>query len=174
MSSKKCHTGFRNGNLFCYNCGDSHQIIMPISVDEMSKEMKAFDERHSNCPKTWEEPKPSMNLSLLQRVDWWYKYAEKGLSSECMFYHFAKKLLPDSNYAKMEAYTNNPHDPDDFKRCYNLLQVIPEWKKHINIMKDLSREWSNLVDHWDTLTKMYETNDLDMYKRMQQVLKQKQ
>lgn len=75
---------------------------------------------------------------------------------------------------------NHPYDPDDFSRCYKLLQQIPEWKQSLNRLKPLSPQWNNLVDNWATLTQMYEQNvkekwknykKIGMYEFMQQLIK---
>jgi hypothetical protein len=37
-----------------------------------------------------------------------------------------------------------------------LLKAIPEWKDDLYKLKDLSKEWNNLVENWDVLTDMLE------------------
>ena len=75
---------------------------------------------------------------------------------------------------------NHPHDPDDFRRCYLLLKAVPEWKKDLHKLKGLSPAWSNLVDHWNELTEMFERNEredwknhkkIGMYELMQKLIK---
>jgi hypothetical protein len=51
---------------------------------------------------------------------------------------------------------SHPCDPDDFSRCYKLLEIIPEWKNELHKMKAISPVWSNLVDNWDKLNEFYE------------------
>ena len=58
-------------------------------------------------------------------------------------------MMGNKNYS-----VNNPHDPDDFKRCYKLLKQIPEWRKRLDELKPLSKEWHGLVTNWDKLEEM--------------------
>ena len=53
---------------------------------------------------------------------------------------------------------NHPHDPDDFSRCYKLLEAVPEWKILVPGLAVLSKEWKALSENWDKLTEMYEQN----------------
>ena len=46
--------------------------------------------------------------------------------------------------------------PSDFSMCYRLLQEIPEWKNDLFRLKELSKEWINLIDNWGKLTDLYE------------------
>jgi len=42
----------------------------------------------------------------------------------------------------------HPHDLDDFGRCSRLLNAVPEFRERLELMRDVSRQWSNLVDVW--------------------------
>jgi hypothetical protein len=64
---------------------------------------------------------------------------------------------------------NYPYDPDDFSRCYKLLEHVPEWKKELDKLKPLCKEWSNLVDNWDKLTEMYEQNKKENWENSKQI-----
>jgi hypothetical protein len=50
---------------------------------------------------------------------------------------------------------NHPYDPDDFSRCWKLLEAVPEWKTELHKLKPLSEAWSNLVDNWDKLNEYF-------------------
>lgn len=148
MAKKKEHTGFRNGKLFCFHCGDSFDLQLPQPVSFMSDIMKSFAKRHANCPLTWKEPEPDMNWNIKQRIDFWFHHGERGMSSEAIFYIMTKGTPIFG--------LHHPYDIDDFKRCYGLLKMVPEWRSRMSEMKKWSKEWSNLVDHWDVLSSMYE------------------
>ncbi|WOE32791.1 MULTISPECIES: hypothetical protein [unclassified Acinetobacter] len=45
----------------------------------------------------------------------------------------------------------HPRDPSDFKRCIGLLEAVPTFRSHLSLMKNVSKEWSVLVEHWDEL-----------------------
>jgi hypothetical protein len=66
---------------------------------------------------------------------------------------------------------HHPYDPDDFSRCYKLLEAVPEWKSQINKLKRLSPEWNNLVENWSELTDMFEKKDVRMYEFMGKITK---
>jgi len=69
-----------------------------------------------------------------------------------------------------------PHDPDDFGRCYRLLELFPDWKSQLGKVAERFPKWSPFVREWDTLTTMYEAalsskSNLatEMYEFMQQL-----
>lgn len=64
---------------------------------------------------------------------------------------------------------SHPYDPDDFSRCYKLLQAVPEWKGELHKLKILSKERSNLIDNWDKLTEMYEQNVKENWKNHKKI-----
>jgi len=90
-----------------------------------------------------------MTKTVRERALWWIGNASTGMSSKTMWNCLIGNKYYDINY---------PYDPDDFSRCYKMLEFIPEWKSQLDKLKPLSKEWSNLVDNWDTLTDMYEKN----------------
>ena len=49
-----------------------------------------------------------------------------------------------------------PHDPDDFRRCYLLLEAIPEWRGQLSEVEKIFPMWIGFVREWDKLTEMYE------------------
>lgn len=153
------HTGFRNGNLFCFNCGQSYGMNLPQPINMAAAMMKEFDKDHKNCTKTWTQPVVDQSLSEEDKAAWWIdkRNGEQGTSSECMFYCLSAGV-PSLAYQRRQITERaaHPFDPDDFRRCYLLLQTIPEWKQYLHIMKDVSPIWSNLIDNWDTLTAMLE------------------
>lgn len=147
--AKVTHTTIRNGKLFCLHCGDEHALPMPMSVDDFSNKTKAFNAIHGNCKKTWTEPVVDKSLSFYQKAMWWMDNGETGSSSKTMWNCFMQRpTFP----------VNHPYDPDDFSRCYKLLETVPEWKTQLDRLRHLSPVWSNLVDNWDKLTSMYEEN----------------
>ncbi len=162
MASKKDNTGFRNGKLFCFNCGGSYEIIYPQPASMAAALMLQFSKDHKNCPKTWVEPIAEIEgKTEKQNMDWWLQNGERGISSETMF-----KYLGGYRVGRSEGH---PHDPDDFKRCYKLLNAIPQWKTELHKMKTVSEVWSSLVDNWDKLTQMYEQNVKEEWKNYKKI-----
>lgn len=153
-------TTIRNQKLFCLNCGGEFALQYPLAINEMIKKSKAFDDLHKDCKQTWTEPKADQSKDVQQKAMWWMGSGEKGMSSETMW----NRLMGNKNFS-----VNHPYDPDDFKRCYKLLQAVPEWKAELHKLKPLSKAWSNLVDNWDKLTEMFEENvrtEWKQYKRI--------
>lgn len=160
-------TIIRNNKLFCTCCGGEFALSFPISVDDYANKAKLFTSLHKDCKQTWVEPKEDQTKSVMERAMWWLANGDKGMSSTTMWNCF----MEISNFQ-----ISHPHDPDDFSRCYKLLETIPEWKKELHKLKSLSRVWNNLVENWDKLTEMYEENcrtdwtnykQIGMYKFMQ-------
>lgn len=149
MKSKVKHTTIRNDKFFCLNCGGEWQLQMPIPVKEFAEKGNAFNVLHQDCKPTWKQPVVSQDKDINEKMMFWLAQGERGISSETMFEKLSGKKLRDS-------YHCHPSDPDDFRRCYLLLETIPEWKSRLCELRDLSLVWDKLVTHWDRLTKMLE------------------
>jgi len=145
-TNKKSHTGLRNGNLFCFNCGQSFDMQLPKSIAESATVTKSFDQLHQFCAKTWSEPIFNQDDSVKARLEGWWNFGQRGMSAECI-YHFMTGN-PSRN--------DHPWDPVDFKRCYGLFKAVPELKARLPEMKRVSQTWSNLIDNWDKLSVMLE------------------
>lgn len=147
MATKKQeHTGFRNGDLFCFNCGTSYKMNLPQPIDMAAAMMKQFSKSHKNCAKTWVEPVSDGNgKTLEENKNWWLINGEHGISSKNMF------AVLSGGYAQAQGKLSTPCDPDDFKRCSQLLQAVPQWRSELHKLKPISETWSNLVDNWDKL-----------------------
>lgn len=145
--SKVEHTTIRNEKLFCLNCGGQHPLTMPIPIKEMTNKIDAFNVLHKDCQKTWTEPVADQSKSIQEKAMFWLANGHVGMSSKTMF----NCLIGHKDFA-----INHPYDPDDFSRCWKLLEAVPEWKNELHKLKPLSKQWSNLVDNWDKLTEFYE------------------
>jgi len=156
------HTTIRNEKLFCMNCGGEHALFYPIKIDDMTEKIESFNKLHKDCQKTWTEPQANQNKDIQERAMWWINNGETGSSSKTMWNCF----LGNTNFS-----INHPYDPDDFKRCYKLLQAIPEWKtsQYMNKLSQLSTPWKNLVENWDKLTEMYEQNVKEEWKNYKKI-----
>lgn len=169
MKSEVNHTTFRNDKLFCTHCGGELSLVYPMSVTDMVSKTESFNKLHKNCKPTWTEPKANMQLNIKERMDFWHKHGEQGMSSMAMFQRMSGMQL------FQRPYSNHPLDPDDFKRCYKLLEAIPEWKQQLHIMRNVSDVWDRLIDNWDKLTELYEDMIISkkangMYELMQNII----
>lgn len=159
-NKKQSHIGRRNGALFCFNCGGHFHLPVPMTIDDLKRKIKAFEVLHKDCPVSWSPPTVDQSLPEAEKAKWWMNgmNGERGISSEAMwsvmFAGYGKKDLP------------HPHDPDDLRRCYLLLQTVPEWKEKLHLMKSVSPVWEKLIDNWELFTTLLEdqlrgkTNDL--------------
>lgn len=141
------YTTIKNGKLFCNNCGGEYSLIMPIVISEMYQKFDAFNALHKDCLKTWAQAIVDQNKSIEQKAMFWLVNGNVGASSKTMF----NCLIGNRNFA-----INHPYDPDDFSRCYELLEAVPEFKSRLYKLKRLSLEWSNIVDNWGKLIEYYE------------------
>lgn len=157
----KANTTIRNNKLLCLNCGGQYVLQMPIRVDDMTTATRIFNTQHKNCkPGGFEEPKPNMDEGTLSRANWWMANGHIGMSSKTMWSHFmGVKGFP----------VNHPYDPDDFSRCYKLLQTVPEWKDRVSELAILSEEWEGLAENWNKLTEMYEENERTEWKNAKKI-----
>ena len=144
-------TGFRNGDLFCFNCGDSHKMALPMKVSKAAQLMIDFGKRHSKCNKTWEEPQPDDAATTTPegQMDWWIRNGEHGMSSKNLFSCLSGKSIRG-------ASTMEPADPDDFRRCYLMLKQVPALKPMLHKARSMSPVWAKIVDNWDKLSEMLE------------------
>lgn len=165
--TSKGKTGFRNGKLFCFNCGGEYEIIYPQPVSMASAMMIQFAKDHENCTKTWVEPTNKVQgKSETDNANWWAEHGEHGISSVTMFNHLSRHL----QVRKLKnEYPSTPSDPDDFSRCYKLLQAVPQFKARLHELKDLSPQWASLVDNWEKLTEMYEQNVKEDWKNYKKI-----
>lgn len=164
---EKGKTGFRNGDLFCFNCGRSYTMPLPQPVSMASAMMLQFAKDHEKCLPTWTEPVNEAGAkSETENANWWALHGEHGISSETMF----NKLSAGLQVRAMKVIRqSHPHDPDDFSRCYKLLQAVPQWKDKLQNLKSLSPQWEKLVDNWDKLTEMFEQNERENWKNYKKI-----
>lgn len=97
-------------------------------------------------------------------IDAWIAGCDTGISSKTIFSvmtgrPFMSDFRPDI-----------PHDPDDFGRCYRLLEKIPEWRARMPEVAEKYPAWKGLVENWEGLTAMYEGKRYKaMYDWMQEI-----
>lgn len=48
-----------------------------------------------------------------------------------------------------------PYDPDDFGRCFRLLQLLPEWRENMAKIVAAFPAWKPIVDAWSDLETLY-------------------
>lgn len=53
-----------------------------------------------------------------------------------------------------------PHDSDDFGRCYRLIALVPEARDGVRALAGHSVAWERLAENWDGLSALYADGDL--------------
>ena len=51
--------------------------------------------------------------------------------------------------------TSAPRDPDDLNRCMKLVARCPQVKNSFPQIRELSKRWEAVIDHWDELSGMF-------------------
>ena len=101
-------------------------------------------------------PQEILDLTIQQRLELWYAKGEKGLSSKTIAKNLSTTPFLDSFNKRAEIFENYPpSDVSDFRRCYLLLKLIPEWKERMSELACL-KGWEKLVENWDKITELYE------------------
>jgi hypothetical protein len=79
---------------------------------------------------------------------------DAGISS-CTIYG---ALHSEGGYKRLggRPWTGVPLDPDDFGRCYRLIQLFPQWRTRLPEVAAKHPEWARIVEHWDELAMLYE------------------
>jgi len=155
---------------YCTRCGQGLSVNLPQPVPIALACMNAFVEMHSKCPPGNYVENPPMSPSE------WAHGRDTGTSSLTIYSAITGKSSLHGRY-------DIPHDPDDFGRCYRLLQLFPAWRAQLYKAIELCPEWRPFVDAWDELTALFESagwhdqskkpkgDGGKMYKRMKELEK---
>lgn len=136
----------------CRHVFDAEVVVnAPISVAAAS--MKAV-----RCPKCGSnklglggditEGKPAISAPLIERSEWWRHKGEIGTSSLTIWCAFTEGRNPHGGFCY-------PLDPDDFRRCKQLLDLIPEWRLDIQKVADRFKWFQPFVDSWSDFEQLY-------------------
>ena len=79
----------------------------------------------------------------------WLMFGERGVSSEAMVSWLVYGRTPTGSF-------NDPADPDDFRRCENLLSSVPTLRDELPRMGELSTRWAGLVERWGKIRDLME------------------
>ncbi len=92
----------------------------------------------------------------------WLSIGERGSSSNAIFTHLTGK-----NACEVGGKKDHPCDPADVRRCWLLLEDVPELKASFQRMAEVSPAWSGLVRDWDQIisTMAEEIGDIRKPKR---------
>lgn len=93
---------------------------------------------------------------LQQRALVWASQGETGVSSLTIFAVMTGTEDAPGMETSRAFKFYPPRDPADFRRCYLLLKLIPEWKPRLPEVAERFPNWGGLVQQWDELTQLYE------------------
>jgi hypothetical protein len=102
--------------------------------------------------------------------DAWIDGYDTGVSSRAIFAVMTGRMEVMLPYGP-----EHPLDPDDFGRCYRLLEKFPQWKRRLSEVGNLSPQWRRLTEHWTELEELYReglptTSAPKLYARMQRLI----
>lgn len=78
---------------------------------------------------------------MVTKIMNWLANGETGISSDAIAFKM-------SGVINGRTFLTHPIDPDDFKRCLKLINLIPEIRPRLSEMREISPEWNALIEHW--------------------------
>jgi len=85
----------------------------------------------------------------------WIAGPRTGVSSKFIWTVMSGMSVADALKADKWGAWNYPSDPDDFSRCYLLLQRHPEWRERLPELAEAGPVWAALVAHWGELEALF-------------------
>lgn len=132
----------RRSHMWCNRCGERMVTEMPLKIDTMVEVMKGFQRAHAKCGDRPLAPVPER--PSIRSPDDWLRYGEVGTSSRFIW----------SVMMGTAGQPSAPSDPDDFRRCHELLECFPDWRRRMPEMAT-KPGWAKLATEWERLTALY-------------------
>ncbi len=85
----------------------------------------------------------------------WIAGRDTGRSSKTIWAVMMGVMADGPRQSDLDYCT--PSDPDDFGRCFRLLDRVPEWKSRMVEMGKIFPAWIPLAREWGRLTDLYRT-----------------
>lgn len=138
--------GGRVGELaHCKRCGQGLSLGSSQSIAVTCGALEGFQKDHENCKANSVcVPEPITRQN-------WINGRDTGTSSLTIYSVMRGTPSPHGRYAP-------PQDPDDFGRCYRLLNLFPELEPRLGEVAARFPEWSGLVRAWSNLKTMHESS----------------
>lgn len=92
-------------------------------------------------------------LNEQQRALWWIINGDVGISSSTIWATMMGVDIED------DAETAPFFDVPDFQRCYELLELIPEWHARLSEVALKYPGWQPFVENWGKLTQVYNESE---------------
>lgn len=105
-------------------------------------------------------------ISTRNRALEWIILGPTGMSSKAIW-AVMMGVVTRENRAELAQYQFDvPQDRDDFGRCHDLLEWLPEWKSRIREVGEVFPEWKSFTDNWGYLDIQYQ-EDEDISRNLQ-------
>jgi hypothetical protein len=136
-------------------CGDCKHVFDGETVVDCPVDLAMASMRAIRCPKCGSSKcrmggnhhdAPPVTAPLRERMSWWKERGEHGISSETIYSAFA---------GGQPRYMNVPVDPDDFRRCKLLLDLIPEWRADLGKVSARYPWFAPMIAQWDEIERLY-------------------
>ena len=85
--------------------------------------------------------------SITERAERWWKLGERGVSSQTIYHVFTGGYVSRKDV---------PYDPDDFRRCRLLLDLMPEWRRDLGKLSSALPWYAPFVENWDEMDRLYD------------------
>lgn len=82
----------------------------------------------------------------------WILEGEVGVSSKTMYAALTGTITEPTQCSR---HYDTPKDPDDFKRCWKLIVLFPEWRKRLDIVGKVFPKWQPFIREWRWLEALY-------------------
>lgn len=139
-------------------CGEvfDAEVVMPAPINVYLASAEAI-----HCPACglgWKhlflggahKDAPPLTASIDERATWWINRGETGNSSLAIW-----SALRGIGTFEVEG-DDWPNDPDDFKRCKQLLDLIPEWRSELGKVALVFPWFGPFSDRWTEFEKLWE------------------
>lgn len=98
---------------------------------------------------------PPISAPILDRIRWWLDRGERGTSSDTIHSAFCGGWL---------RHADAPHDPDDFRRCKLLLDLLPEWRADLAKVV-IAYPWlAPMIAQWGEIERLYAAEESRRWK----------
>ena len=92
------------------------------------------------------------------RINIWLQLGERGISSNTICYVLSglHELQLEGFEEELRWLGSPPKDPSDFRRCRELLKIIPEWKSRLKEVSYVFPAWKSYAENWDKMEELYQ------------------
>lgn len=135
---KKCPEGF-------VTHGGAAWRIGALAVIGTREGIRALMKSMPPCQAVQEQIARARDSGLPQEAIAWLDSMNRTDAADTMF-----SVLSGLDILPRSAF-RYPSTPNEWMNCRILLEDVPQWRDRLPWMREISREWAQLVDNWDEL-----------------------